>query len=225
MQDLRKGGRPKRPSPESVQKVLNPIRFCSCGKRRTKGLGISVNDFQNILKGVDDACECVGPKSPTDLLRLTKLPRSTLYETLKFLVEQGVLTRTILKKKGHHVRYSITQLYRVKTSKVQEMELTAEYRRNFLKLVRTVSAFARSWNEFERFKRANHQLFEHNPWLENLPPTYIMCLVRLINIYGFEKGTQFYLKTRDTLDGRRFHDFVNQVARGVIDKPWPRKTK
>lgn len=56
-------------------------------------------------------CECVGPKSWTDLLRLTGLQRNTLSDTCKFLLATGVIKKRVLKKKGHHVEYSITGNY------------------------------------------------------------------------------------------------------------------
>jgi hypothetical protein len=130
-----------------------------------------------------------------------------------------------MRKRGHHVRYSITQAYTKKEARVLETEFATRYRRELQENVEKFGSFLSSWKRYERFRLANRQLFDQYPWLEKLPPNQIMCVVRLTKIYGFEKAARIFIKERKSRRGRRFLDFVNEVASGVINKHYGDKIR
>jgi len=206
--------RPKGPSPNSNQRVLNALRYCTCGKMRNPADEPSFEDLYNTLKGIQDGCECVaGGKSPSDLPKLTGLHPNTTKKVCKHLLDKGVVNRERLRKHGNHVRYSVSPDYK-EQQKVLDIEYSKGFRKQCERDMKRTQSHLEQFREYQRFKRSNIQIFRAYPWLEHLPPNQIMCLVRLINVHGYERAAQLFITQRDRLAPKQFLQFVNDVALG-----------
>ncbi|MGO9645480.1 MAG: winged helix-turn-helix transcriptional regulator [Candidatus Bathyarchaeia archaeon] len=180
-------------------KVLNAMRFCSCGKYRNPAsthhnpnidwgapwsYGLSGTDYYNIIAGIDDPCPCVGSKSWTDLLKITKLPRNTLSSTCRYLTENGLLTRNQLPKHGHHVEYSLN--YHRNNLRDFKIQFGARLLAEQYKIDRTVQMQMNSIQDYQKFKssRSYIRIFDEYPWLDKLVRYEAEFLARQISAHG-----------------------------------------
>ena len=181
---LHRAGRPSRPAPESVRRILHAIRMS-------------------------------GPLSWSELLRQTRLHRNTLAPTCRYLVAKTVLIRTVMKPPGRGILYSINHDYgkgEKGTALQLEMQLSvAEYQRLIVKIGK-LRKFVEGWNRYQKFRLKYRDLTGQYPWLSRLPPNQIMCLVRLMQVYGFEEAARIFLERRKTLSPSQFLTFVNETA-------------
>ena len=200
-------GRPRKPSYSSIRKVLDAIRYCSCGKwererRALYGSGpIPMSFFFE-----RSSCSCVGPKSWTQLLALTGLHRNTLSRTCKFLVGMRVLERTVLKKRGHHVRYSIGDSYR--ESLKSEVTLPLKERRRVYRelpriLARVASLSPKGFDE--HYGKAMELLNQRFPRARELPTAEYFYLVKMVHLFGFEGGVHQCFLMLKRLGPRGYH--------------------
>lgn len=182
-------GRPKKPSYATTRKIIVAITMCSCGKQK-KHEFLSSSMFE---------CECVGPKSWSQLLAITGLHRNTLSRACKFLVKKKVLTRTVLKKKGHHVTYSVNDSYYKNMALRVEIELSVKQRKKGVKIedqsYRTIILFLRRYFKMRRYYRETVMLMKRQwPEAEKLPVGQYWDLVRWVHILGPEEGLKRFLK-------------------------------
>ena len=217
-------GRPRKPSYDSIQNVISAIEYCSCGKSR--------NDPISRM-----TCDCVGPKTPTELLRILnkKIGRNALYRTLKFLVDCGVLTRTRLKKHGNYVAYSIRLLrprmwlkvvqlgkdrYEAKRLLVAEMEeLPVAERKLTIKLiVRSLNKQRALWQVTQLFQKkygdSIHEIKAKYPQLWQDPSNYsdpsisdFYYLVGLVDRNGLDEGVRLYFEKKREKDAQGLSAF------------------
>ncbi len=140
-------GRPRKPSYATMGEIIAVITTCTCGKQKNR----------KFLSRAIFECECIGPKSWSQLLKLTRLHRNTLSTACKFLVKKKVLTRTVLKKKGHHVTYSVNNSFWHNYTLRAEIELTVKERRQMLrearKTHRSLRLFAKQYQRMHRYYR------------------------------------------------------------------------
>lgn len=198
--------RPRKPNYASMVAVMNAIHLCSCGKFR----GGTLND---LMRGLD--CGCVGPKSWTQLLALTKLHPNTLSRTCSFLVEKKVLTRTVLKERGHHVRYSINDTYWENYSLRIEIELSAKERRESRRINTEISKRLREIHRFRRYYQSSINLLEAElPKFGKLPFLWAMYLAKLVHILGLDEGTSRFIDKYDELGRSAFMKFAAAATIG-----------
>jgi DNA-binding HxlR family transcriptional regulator len=182
-------GRPRKPSYTTMRKIIATITICSCGKAKNR---------KRLTRAIIE-CECVGPKSWSQLLKLTRLHRNTLSRACKFLVKKRVLTRTVLKKKGHHVTYSVNDSYQKNMALSAEIELTVKDREKLVrksgKTYRSLQLFAKQYEKMRRYYAKRMKLMrEQWPEAEKLPAGQYLDLVRLVDILGEEEGLKRFLK-------------------------------
>jgi hypothetical protein len=176
----------------SIRKVLNAIRLCSCGSAKEQSDGSNDRKlFQRLVR-----CRCIGPKSWSELLRLTGLHLNTLGKTCKFLVKRKVLTRTVLRRKGHYVVYSINKAY--DSVSELEVEYTAKERRQFYnslaRFSKVMSIIEDDSRRFHRRYRDSIDLLKaRSPVTSRLPFAQYRYLVRLIDRLGEEEGLRTFL--------------------------------
>lgn len=183
-------GRPRRPSYISTNRVLDAIRTCTCGKHRRKRGNSKLIAMDN--------CKCIGPKSPTELHRITRLDRNALFNTLKFLAKKKVLIRNRLKKQGNHVEYAINEEYLNNPSLRREIENSVHDTRlmwkNFFKTTLKLGRTINFYNKFRRFYKKQFKLLDSKfPISHQMPIVEVMYLVKLINIHGRKNGIAQFL--------------------------------
>ncbi len=199
-------GRPRRPGYESVNRVLDAIRMCSCGKHRGKpGVArkLSLKKFLRRYK-----CTCVGPKTPTELLKITRLDRNALFNTLRFLTEKKVLIRTRLKKHGYHVQYSISKTY---GSQYLEIELSSKERKQYWKMLfesaRPVTPLIEYIRKFEQTYHKAVEMLIATPagrsFKRKGPFWEYMYLVKLIATHGLKEGVSQFFREYDKINPLR----------------------
>jgi hypothetical protein len=186
-------GRPRKPNYCSIRKVLDAIRFCSCGKweKERKALrrsgGISLEFIAKRCR-----CSCVGPKSWTQLLTLTGLHRNTLSRTCSYLVKRNILERKVAKVKGHHVTYSITKTFLENPHLRLEMMLRARKRNElFRKPLKKLARAARFLKPagFEEYYAKTIQLLKtHHPETDRLPLALYYYLVKMVHLVGYRQA-------------------------------------
>jgi len=142
-------------------------------------------------------CKCIGPKSTSELLRLTGLHPNTLGKTCKFLVKRNALKRTVLKRRGHYVTYSINNAYDI-LSRI-EVECSASERRKFYKtlarLSKVRSIFEDDLRRFNgRYRGSIDLLKTRLPETSRMPVAQYRYLVRLIDSLGEEEGIRRFLE-------------------------------
>ena len=200
-------GRPRKPSYSSMRKVLNAIGYCSCGKWEREGTASYGSEpvlASPFFEG--SSCGCVGPKSWTQLLALTGLHRNTLSRTCKFLVGMRVLERTVLKKRGHHVRYSIGDSYRGSLKSELTLPLK-ERRRVHRELLRACARTAGLLPKglYEHYGEAVGLLDQRFPGARELPTAEYFYLVRMVDLFGFEGGVHQCFLMLKRLGPRGYH--------------------
>lgn len=208
-------GRPRQPSYASITKVLNAIRLCSCGRaesRRGASNNLKSEYFRILLN-----CKCIGPKTTSELHRLTGLHRNTLGKTCKFLVKRKALARKVLRRRGHHVVYSMSDEYDELTR--AEVELLAGERERFYKAVsRFGKAMLRLRDDLSRFDRRYSDsiklLKDRWPEATQLPFPQYRYLVRLIDSLGEEEGFRTFLRKQGAMDPLSFNKFASNAVLG-----------
>ncbi len=209
--------RPRKPSYTSFQKVIAAIRECSCGKFANWETETSprLPDLERLAQGMTlrYQCECIGPKSTTELLHITKLHSNTLGRTCKYLVELQVLRRIVQKQKGHHVKYALT---RRDPSDVDELIRPEEnYQRvQFMKAnLRYISQISLVDKFYRKHRRIVSSLRKIGVKKEDWPVTDFMALVRYVGTFGFKDGIARFMKLRE-LDSAQANATKRSVAWG-----------
>ena len=173
-------GRPRRPSYKSVNRVLHALR-----------------------RGMIP----LAPKSPTELLKITKLDRNALFNTLRFLTEKKVLIRTRLKKHGYHVQYSISKKY---GPQYPEIELSSKERKQ-LRRMEFESVRPKPWliEYVWKFKQTYHKTFEilnatpEGRAMRNENFWEYLYLVKLVATHGLNEGVSQFSREYNQINPLR----------------------
>lgn len=203
--------RPRKPAYISIQRVLRAILECTCGKLAEWQAGEgkrAIHDVRWLNKDSEMRyeCDCVGPKSPSQLLAITKLDRNTLYRTCKYLTVHGILLRRVENRRGRHVTYAILDRLRQVPATLDYIpEINPEGTRQFQAIIEAVIGLTRDIEAFERLCRKHkrvidslHDIYAVDPYSpqQNWPMPDFTALVRFAETYGIHEGVQRYLQLR-----------------------------